>query len=450
MDLGRPHWLSRLLEEALSEWAQAKREQPARVRASGRSVHAQARNYLQTTLEQGGLLSGAREAGAKGAKQPPPEEQLFFREMKAFARLALEIADIAGAPPEEPAAQLVLLFAALTGDLETGKGRKSAGGRWVEPASSKLLAAVETSLEERALSFGGDPAYGLMLHNGVVYSDAQVFGRNAIELFVTGRLRVRAADRRRLVGARRKALLVRVLAALACVERRPIFSARRAILRQVEDLKLPPSLGDELREQLRRCFERPPPIKKVVAKAHSRPLRRFLLEQTLLASLVDGLNSPREAAFLRELAVQLGYSPAEVGALRAHMAEFYAAHRSAVDVFTNQPGAELFGEELVGSVEEVLEKNFRRLMNEVKETGELSVLLAKAARGQNLSAQEKRRMRAQLYDLAKVVPALAVFAAPGGVLLLIALAKLLGVNLLPSSFQEEGEDPEGQAHSGRS
>jgi hypothetical protein len=42
------------------------------------------------------------------------------------------------------------------------------------------------------------------------------------------------------------------------------------------------------------------------------------------------------------------------------------------------------------------------------------VLLAKAARGQTLTRDERRRMRAQLIDVAKAIPALAIFAAPGG------------------------------------
>jgi hypothetical protein len=39
--------------------------------------------------------------------------------------------------------------------------------------------------------------------------------------------------------------------------------------------------------------------------------------------------------------------------------------------------------------------------------------------------------------VAKAIPALAIFAAPGGLLLLVALAKVLPFNLLPSAFQDE-------------
>ena len=66
--------------------------------------------------------------------------------------------------------------------------------------------------------------------------------------------------------------------------------------------------------------------------------------------------------------------------------------------------------------------------------GELSVFLGKLAIGQRLTSEERRRMRQELIDLAKAIPALAIFAAPGGLLLLAALAKVLPFSLLPSAF----------------
>jgi hypothetical protein len=43
-------------------------------------------------------------------------------------------------------------------------------------------------------------------------------------------------------------------------------------------------------------------------------------------------------------------------------------------------------------------------------------------------------VKGQLVDLAKAVPALAIFAAPGGMLLLPLLAKLLPFSVLPSAW----------------
>jgi hypothetical protein len=118
------------------------------------------------------------------------------------------------------------------------------------------------------------------------------------------------------------------------------------------------------------------------------------------------------------------------------MAEFYARNRGVVDVFAVSAGAGALVEQIVEPIQRALEKNFHRLLQEIRQTGELSVLITRAARGHKLTDEERRKMRIQLIDIAKAIPALAIFAAPGGVLLLIALAKVLPFNILPSAFQD--------------
>jgi DnaJ-domain-containing protein 1 len=233
---------------------------------------------------------------------------------------------------------------------------------------------------------------------------------------------------------------VEVLVGLVCAERKPGFPTRRAILRQIDDLHLPAALADSTREFARRAFERPVPLKKLAAGIRSKDLKRFLLEQTILASLVDGRRSPRELEWTYALAAELGFQKSEVQALELTMAAFYKEHRDVVDVFTLSAGADLMGEEYVDELSTTVRKNYRALLNEIRKTGELSVLLARAARGQKLTAEEKRRMREQLLDVAKAVPALAIFAAPGGIILLVALARVLKFNLLPSSFRDDQGD----------
>ena len=191
---------------------------------------------------------------------------------------------------------------------------------------------------------------------------------------------------------------------------------------------------------LKSFFDTPPQIASLAGQVRSGGLRRFVLEQTILGSLVDGSWSARDAAFIRSLAENLGVSTEELGGIEIEMAEFFASHRSILDVFRVSAGAGAKGEELVQSMQQTLEKNFHRLMREVRGTGELSVLLTRVARGQKLSAEERRKMRVQLIDVAKAIPALAIFAAPGGILLFIALAKVLPFNILPSAFQDEPDE----------
>ena len=82
--------------------------------------------------------------------------------------------------------------------------------------------------------------------------------------------------------------------------------------------------------------------------------------------------------------------------------------------------------------------NLDALVTEIRETGELGQLLARAAAGTALTGDEKRKVKAQLIDLAKAVPALAIFAAPSGMLLLPLVAKLLPFSVLPSAWEKTG------------
>lgn len=444
MELGKAGWLKALLDEAVRAMAAASEPNappsPLTPRSTLPTGRARARAYLRRCLRESGLLYGTpldrREQ--PDAKKQGPEEVLFLAVVRTLARIGLEIAALTGSPAAQRRDRLLAVFAVLVNHVDDAAELERRVQRR-EEVPRRIWSRIESALEQRAVSLSGDPAFGLLLHNGALYADAQLFGRQAIETFSGAPFLREGAVRRLSFAAKQKALLVEVLTALASAERPPTFAARRAILRQVEDLQLPTPLSGSLRDAVKKAFEKPRSLATIVRDVRSVDVRHFIIEQTLLASLVDGRRSAREVAFVRELSQAVRIAPDELERLELEMAEFYARHRDVVDVFTVSEGATRAGEELVDGITHTLEKNFQRLMTEVRETGELSVLLARAARGQPLTAEERKRMRAQLIDVAKVVPALAIFAAPGGVLLLIALAKVLKINLLPSAFQDEEE-----------
>ncbi|WP_456442637.1 LETM1 domain-containing protein [Psychroserpens sp.] len=89
----------------------------------------------------------------------------------------------------------------------------------------------------------------------------------------------------------------------------------------------------------------------------------------------------------------------------------------------------------VEEIKELLAKNKRRLIKELHQSKEL-VLLLKKATHKKLSEEEKEKVKAQLIDILKGIPAFAVFMLPGGALLLPLLIKLIP-DILPSSFRED-------------
>ena len=83
----------------------------------------------------------------------------------------------------------------------------------------------------------------------------------------------------------------------------------------------------------------------------------------------------------------------------------------------------------------LVKKNLDKIMKEIYETRELSRLLIKSTTIK-LTEKEKKTVTDQLLDIAKSIPAIAIFAVPGGSLLLPIMIKVLPFNILPSSFIE--------------
>jgi LETM1-like protein len=420
-----------LLEDVVARHARAPEPESPSV---GRPK-ARARAYLHRALRDSGLVYGTPELPEDARRDGAPEETLFLAVLRTLAQFALDTAVLFGAPAGPRALQLVHMFALWTGELKLADAIR-AQLKQGPHLSRRLLARVETALSKRSLSISSDRLYGLLLHNGATYVDAQLFAHLSLDVW-SGRA-LDGSSLRRLLGvaARQKALLVEVLTGLAGAERPPSPTERRAILRQVEDLALPRKLEGQLRGRLRQAFQKPRDFFALVAPVRSREMRRFVLEQTVLASLVEGRRSAKELAFVQGLAAALGFSAEALREVEAEVAEFYAHHRSVVDVFTVQDNAALLGEELVDSMLGTVDRSVHVLLAEAQQMGELSSLLRRLARAQPLSASERRRLRAQLLDLAKALPAVAIFAAPGGMLLLAALVKVLPQSFLPAAFQE--------------
>ena len=90
------------------------------------------------------------------------------------------------------------------------------------------------------------------------------------------------------------------------------------------------------------------------------------------------------------------------------------------------------------TVEEIkilLQKNKLRLYQELSQSKEAMHLIRKSTYAK-LSAEEKEKIKIQLLDICKSIPALAVFLLPGGALLLPLLIKLIP-DILPSAFRED-------------
>lgn len=89
-------------------------------------------------------------------------------------------------------------------------------------------------------------------------------------------------------------------------------------------------------------------------------------------------------------------------------------------------------------ITDLLNKNKKMLLKEIKQSKELVNLIGKSTT-QDLNDDEKEKVKNQLLDIFKSVPALAIFLLPGGAILLPIAIKYIP-NLMPSSFYEDDEE----------
>ena len=89
----------------------------------------------------------------------------------------------------------------------------------------------------------------------------------------------------------------------------------------------------------------------------------------------------------------------------------------------------------IEEIKDLLHKNKLRLYQEISQSKEAMQLIKKSTHAK-LTEEEKEKIKIQLLDICKSIPALAVFLLPGGALLLPLLIKLIP-DILPSAFREE-------------
>lgn len=438
VDIAKKTWLGSVIDSALEGYdpAAALLRLPPELRSAdpdGPGLEARARLLLVRSLHCKLL-------------DPPPQggEDGFLGPVEGHVGLVLDIALVHGArfDAQERRAELATIFAALTGAIDLARAADPHRPRGGSPlAVAKALVRAGNELKARG-RLPGDPKEGLPLRAGLLCIQRRHLARLAIGYYAGGQLDLVAARKLFDQAKGDTVLLVEALAAMAAATGPLGKTQRRAALEQVERLGLPRPWARGARTALR--VQR---TAAELARAAPSRLRPFLLEQLLLAQLAAAQPSPARAELAQAFADEAKIPPEQVAALQADAAALYADQQRWIDAGPPQPDEwETVADEWEEVADHMMEKvasavtdNLEAIVTEIKETGELGELLAKAAAGHGLTGDEKAKVKGQLIDLAKAVPALAIFAAPGGMLLLPLLAKLLPFSVLPSAWESKGK-----------
>lgn len=425
--LGAPGWFGRLVDEAVDR--EGRLVADARTVRGGAALDAAVRELLWTSgVAVGGALEGPPSPVAGAGAREQAFIELLRLQLHLGAGLVHDLRP--GLSRDRHRTLLAGLMAAAAGELATAAALEEASqaAEPLEPRSERrLFGIVGARLVRRAYLLGHPPA-GLPVHPGLALLEVRRFVRLASAVLARpGRLRRRAAVHL-AQSSRGVVLYLEALAALVHPPGPPSAEVRRTVHRQVRALPL----GSADRRAALRAVDAPRALTELLESASARG-REALLEPLALAALLRPAEEGLRGS-LRGQAVAAGIAPAVVDAALARAAALLLAQADAVGrLVTHVPSGPL--QETLASAMEAVQGAADSLAREVQETGELGILLARLAHGETLSAEERRRMRAQLVDLAKAVPSLAVFAAPGGMLLLPVLLKVLPFDLRPSAFQ---------------
>lgn len=408
---------------------------------------ADRRAFVEDRLRASGLAYGT------GAQDPSVEldpdagagARAFAHFVAGLVRLCTRAAGLSHSKWFMPAAaheegvrarrgQLLAVLAAAGGEGEAA-ARLFADPLAAPSPLEKLADKTAARLARRYLAESG-PFAGLPLHNGLCAIEVRTCATVALAAFEHGRISPGAVALAARAALTWRALLVELLAGLARVQETGPDNAK-GMEQVIRSQRLP---AREAR-MLRRALQQPRPVEQIAPLLHSGALRRFALTQVLLAALVDNRFEAGEVEFVERLAQATGVDAGALAQLEVEVGDFYKRHQDALAALRLAETPEGLPHALTTRLEAAVVDNLDRLLQEIEKTGELAQLLAKASVGTTLTPVEKSKVRSQLIDLAKTIPALAIFAAPGGMLLLPILLKLLPFNLLPSSFVDEPPAP---------
>ena len=439
IDIAKKTWLAELARRELSGYdpLAARFHLPADIRDAapdGPDLEARARLLLVRSLRR-------RPAVAADQTETPAD---FLGPIEGHIALIQDLALLHDAPfhPLRREAELAALFAAACDEL--GMALDADPGQTPGSTRSAVVRAFSRAGQvlRRQYHPAGDPVLGLPLYAGALAIHRRLLARLAISYFRKGKLERDPVERELSEARRELVLLIEVQAGLADTDGPPTEERQEVFRKQIARLRL--HRRDE-QAALRAALT--PRAAHEVARSAPASVALFLLEQLLVGQAARGPMTQAAAEVIEAYAQASLVSPEQLASMQVEAAALQADWQRWLSTFGGKP---LTKDELARAddwdamSERVLERltslvtdNVDAIVTEVRQTGVLGQLLAKAAAGKTLTSEEKKKVRAQLIDLAKAVPALAIFAAPGGMLLLPLLAKILPFNVLPSAWDRD-------------
>jgi hypothetical protein len=164
----------------------------------------------------------------------------------------------------------------------------------------------------------------------------------------------------------------------------------------------------------------------------------YIIDMAGLAMWNDGKIEENEAAFLYKIAGLMGIDTSFVTESISETDAFINENKNNIPYFNYSNPVKHFYDHTSQAVMVLISRNKNRLIKELSNNGELMLLLTHSTH-RHLDDKEKKKVKKQLLEICKTIPAMTIFLLPGGSLLLPLLIKFIP-KMLPTTFNENLED----------
>ncbi len=169
-------------------------------------------------------------------------------------------------------------------------------------------------------------------------------------------------------------------------------------------------------------------------------IRLCLFDFAAFACACDNSLIVNEILFLTDLARKLNLHEDDTQQSLVTITNFLWLYGDKIFYLQYGEGFDVIKKSFVNRFQAFVQKNKKKIVSEVLESKELIELLRKSM-NEDLSPEEKEKIREQILDVLKTIPSLAIFALPGGAFVLPILLKILPEEILiPSSFRNKSEE----------
>ena len=165
-------------------------------------------------------------------------------------------------------------------------------------------------------------------------------------------------------------------------------------------------------------------------------IKKYLLELSILTIMSDRVVNFQEKEFLLQLDKKLGFDDEELDKSMIAVESFVLQNWQQVHYLQEKHNYKIVSERYMQHIGGLVGKYKNNIKTEITESRELYDLLSKS-RKQELTKEEKEKVRSQLIDVLKTLPVFAIIALPGSFLTLPILFKILPKAAFPTAFQEE-------------